>query len=86
MSDSLIQRLVNRLKGKHDAASDDVEVSAPEQREGRDSIASDVDSKRWFEGKPPAPPPIPRDPIDSDPVSARWFRRPRFVAPGDALH
>lgn len=79
MSESILQRLANRLFGKHDATSDEVEItSAP----ARHSIASDVDSKRWFDGKPP----IARDPVDSNPDSARWFRRPKFVAPGDTLH
>jgi hypothetical protein len=81
MSESILQRLMNRLRGKPDAASDEVEEEVPMQT-GRASIASDVDSKRWFDGKPP----IIRDSIDSDPGSARWFRRPKFVAPGDTLH
>ena len=80
MSESFLQRLVKTLFVKHDAASDEVEESPAPQ--GRQSIASDVDSKRWFDGKPP----IVRDSIDSDPGSARWFRRPKFVAPGDTLH
>jgi hypothetical protein len=80
MSESILQRIANRLFGKHDATSDEVESN--DVPPGRVSIASDVDSKRWFDGKPP----VTRDPVDSNPDSARWFRRPKFVAPGDTLH
>lgn len=43
-----------------------------------DSNATTVD---WFAGQAG-----PRDSIDSNPDTARWYRRPRYVVPGAAMH
>lgn len=51
-------------------------------------IDSNASTRDWFEGMPSSQtvPSYIRDSIASDPDSARWFRKPRYVVRGDALH
>lgn len=51
---------------------------------GRVSI--DTELGTWFDGRSSVRTSFARDSLDSNPGTARWFRRPRFVAPGDTLH
>lgn len=45
-------------------------------------IDSNVETMGWFNGGHVAR----RDSIDSNPDTARWYRKPRYVAPSAAAH
>lgn len=45
-------------------------------------IDSNLMTAGWFDGKASTR----RDSIDSNPGTARWYRRPRFVSPDAATH
>jgi hypothetical protein len=75
-----LRRIASALFGKtRPEVEPNVAVTEHEAFAPIDSSAATTD---WFDGKRLAP----RDSIDSNPDTARWYRRPRYVVPGAAVH
>lgn len=78
---SFLKRLATALFDKTPTEADlPPEEPAAKQAEpvDRDSVAN-----RWFDNNRQR---TGRDSIDSNPDTARWYRRPRYVVPGAATH
>lgn len=78
----LLQRLAAALFGATPVVDDtEADASGP-SKQGTEQIDEDAATSGWFEGRQNAG----RDSIDSNPDTARWYRRPRYVVPGAATH
>jgi hypothetical protein len=75
-----LKRIASALFGR---TSVPAELATPvTSNEAFAPIDSNVANVDWFAGRTATP----RDSIDSDPDTARWYRRPRYVVPGAAVH
>lgn len=61
---------------------EDEAAPAPLEPDTLRHVDSNADTLGWFSGGHLAQ----RDSIDSDPGTARWYRRPRYIAPQSAAH
>lgn len=79
---SFLKRIASALFGSTEPKIEDSEQAVTPTRAFApiDSNASTVD---WFNGRRQV---AGRDSIDSNPDTARWYRRPRYVVQGAATH
>jgi len=81
---SLIKRIASALFSKPATEADPpAEVTSVTPNDAFAPIDGDATTMNWFNGGHRA---TGRDSIDSNPDTSRWYRRPRYVVPGAAVH
>ena len=80
---SFLKRITAALFGKPAAEVESPELTVVNSNDAFAPLDSNAATTNWFNGGHRV---AGRDSIDSNPETSRWYRRPRYVVPGAAVH